>query len=152
MSASRISWGSRPSTDSTVTVHVDIAFSRHGSRKQIVFPDGSTATAQPPPPNASHNALLKALARAFRWRELIETGTHATVDDLAKGEKINPSYASRILRLTLLAPEVVELILDRRTAPETTLASLLKPLPVEWAAQARRDVAFRSSRQTKPVR
>lgn len=97
-----------------------------------------------------HNTLLKALARAFRWRELIETGTHATVHDLAKAEKINPSYASRILRLTLLAPEVVEAILDRRTAPETTLASLLKPFPIEWAAQTRKFSGVGSNPSPRP--
>ena len=137
MNASGISWSNRVSIDSTVTVHVDIAFSRRGSRKRIVLPDGSPATARPAPPTASGNALLKALARAFQWRKLIETGTHATVADLAKAEKINPSYASRILRLTLLAPEIVEATLDRKAAPEITLADLLKPFPVEWTKQIR---------------
>jgi hypothetical protein len=137
--------------ESAVIVHVDIAFSRRGARKRITLPDGSPAPTRPTSPTASDTALLNVVARAFRWRKLIEKGTHATVADLAKEEKINPSHASRILRLTLLAPESVEAILHRRTAPEMTRASLLKPFPVEWAAQARRDVAFRSSRQTKPV-
>jgi hypothetical protein len=65
----------------------------------------------------------------------METGTHATVADLANAERINPSYASRILRLTHLAPTIVEAILDRQVAPEVTLAKLLKPFPVDWAEQ-----------------
>jgi len=70
--------------------------------------------------------LVKALARAFRWRRMIETGRHATVADLAAAEKINSSYVSRVLRLTLLSPTMVEAILAGRQ-PEG--------VPVEWGEQ-----------------
>ena len=65
--------------------------------------------------------LVNALARAFRWRRMIETGRHATVAELAAAKKINPSYVSRVLRLTLLAPEMVEAILDGRRPKGVTL-------------------------------
>ncbi|NJO56773.1 MAG: hypothetical protein HC834_11125 [Rhodospirillales bacterium] len=69
---------------------------------------------------------------------MLESGEFATVQDLAKAEKINPSYIARILRLTLLAPDIVEAILDGRQPAEMTLATLMERFPVEWERQ--RDV------------
>ena len=80
--------------------------------------------------------LVKALARAFRWRRMIETGRHATVAELAAAEKINPSYVSRVLRLTLLSPTMVEAILSGRQPEGVTLPGLLEGVPVEWIKQA----------------
>ena len=77
--------------------------------------------------------LIKAVARAFRWRRMLETGRFATVKELAAAEKINSSYVSRVLRLTLLAPDIVEAILDGRQPEGMTLPGLMKPCPVEWA-------------------
>jgi hypothetical protein len=79
--------------------------------------------------------LVNALARAFRWRRMIETGRHATVAELAAAKKINPSYVSRVLRLTLLAPEMVEAILDGRRPKGVTLPWLLELFPLEWTRQ-----------------
>ena len=67
--------------------------------------------------------MVKALARALRWRELLETGAYDTIEELAAAEKINSSYVSRILRLTLLAPAIVEAILDGRQPVEMTWQS-----------------------------
>jgi hypothetical protein len=58
--------------------------------------------------------MLKELARAFRWRNMLNEGMYGTLEDLAKAKGVAPSYVSRILRLTLLAPEIVEAILDGR--------------------------------------
>ena len=79
--------------------------------------------------------LVKALARAFRWRRMMETGRFATIDELAAAEKINSSYVSRLLRLTLLAPDIVEAILDGRQPEGMTLPGLMEPFPVEWHRQ-----------------
>lgn len=117
----------------TVTVHVPLTFTRRGGRKQVVLPDGVPSWA--PQRARADNTMVKAIARGFRWRKLLETGVHATIADIAAAEKINDSYASRILRLTLLAPDIVEAILDGRQGPEVTLASLMKPFPVEWEKQ-----------------
>ena len=81
--------------------------------------------------------MVKALARAFRWRGLLETGVYATIDEMAAAEKINESYVSRVLRLTLLAPDIVEAILDGRQPAEMTLTVLIRPFPVEWSVQQR---------------
>ena len=75
--------------------------------------------------------------RAFRWRKLLETGVYGTIEELAAAEKINSSYVSRILRLTLLAPDIVETILEGRQPVEMTLAALMRPLPRLWQEQVR---------------
>jgi hypothetical protein len=79
--------------------------------------------------------MVKAIARAFRWREMLENGTHATIAEIAAAEKINDSYVGRVLRLTLLAPDIVEAILGGRKPAEMTLATLMPRFPVGWAAQ-----------------
>src|SRR5437588_514561 len=73
------------------------------------------------------NAMVKAIARAFRWREMLENGTHATIAEIAATEEINESYVGRVLRLTLLAPDVVEEIIDGRQPVTLLLDRLLRP-------------------------
>ncbi len=80
--------------------------------------------------------LLKALTRALRWKPMLESGEFATTAELAEHEGIAPSYMTRVLRLTLLAPDIVEAILDGKKGPGATLASLLNPFPVELAGQS----------------
>ena len=123
------------SDDDTITVHVPLSFTKRGGRKQIVLPDGASSWA--PPRARVDNTMVKAIARGFRWRKLLETGVHTTIEDIAAAEKINASYVSRVLRLTLLAPDIVETILDGRQGPDVTLAKLMKPFPVEWERQLR---------------
>jgi len=84
---------------------------------------------------AADTTLVKALARAFRWRRMLETGRYSTIDELAAAEKINSSYVSRLLRLTLLAPDIVQAILDGTQSASMTLPGLMEPFPVEWALQ-----------------
>ena len=115
----------------TLTVRVPFVIRRRGGRKLVVAPDGTAAAARRP---CVDNAMVKALARAFRWRDLLENGAYATVGEIAAAENINPSYVGRVLRLTLLAPDIVEAILDGRQPAEMTLAVLMRPFAVEWAA------------------
>lgn len=120
----------------TITVRVPISIRKRGGRKLVLAPDGTNAIAAPICRHID-NPLIKAIARAFRWREMLENGTHATIAELAASEKIKEAYVSRILRLTLLAPNVVEAILDGRQPSETTLAALMQPFPVGWPDQNR---------------
>jgi hypothetical protein len=115
---------------STITVFVPMMWRRRGGRKVIVAPPGSEAWASPP---KIDGALVKALARAHRWRRLLEGGRFGTLADLADAERISRSYVCRVLRLTLLAPDIVERILDGR--PTAGLAQFLKPFPVAWERQ-----------------
>ena len=84
------------------------------------------------------SALVKAVVRAHRWRQLIESGKYASSAELAKAEKVNDSYLSRILRLTLLAPDIIEAILTGRQPSTLQLDELLKPLPAAWDQQRAR--------------
>jgi AraC-like DNA-binding protein len=93
------------------------------------------SSAANPGPSAADTTLVKALARAFRWRRMMEAGGYGTIDDLAAAAKINESYVSRLLRLTLLAPDIVEAILDGRQPVGITLPALMEPFPVEWEGQ-----------------
>ena len=128
------------STDGrTLTVHVPFAFRRRGGRKLVIAPAGAGAWA-PPRPRVD-NSMVKALARAHRWKRLLEGGDFSTMEELARAEKINPSYLSRVLRLTLFVPDIVEAILDGRQPPGLQLADLLKPFPVEWERQRRKFAA-----------
>ncbi|MFN7167950.1 MAG: hypothetical protein ACK4NV_12930 [Pannonibacter sp.] len=117
------------SISDTLTLHVPFRFIKRGGRKEIRVPDGS---AEPP---RKDDALVKALARAFRWKRMLDAGDFATLTDLARHEGVTPSFVTRILRLTLLAPDLVEAILDGQQGPEVTLARLMQPFPVEWAEQ-----------------
>ena len=117
----------------TVVVHIPIAFARRGGRKALITPDGSPAQAPLRP--QTNSALTTALARAFRWRKQLETGVYTTIAEIAAAEGINDSYASRILRLTLLAPDVVEAILNDQWRGPADLQRMLRPFPVEWANQ-----------------
>ena len=81
------------------------------------------------------NPMVKAIARAHRWRRLLESGEYTSVSELAAAEKINQSYVCRDLRLTLLAPDVVEAILDGRHTAEMTLATMMGRIPVGWQEQ-----------------
>jgi hypothetical protein len=93
------------------------------------MPDGATQ------PRKTDNTLVKALARAFRWKRMLESGEFATIAELAEREGIAPSYMTRVLRLTLLAPDIVEAVLDGRQGPEVTLTQVLEPFPVDWSDQ-----------------
>jgi len=100
-----------------VTVRVPISIRKRGGRKLVLAPNGDEVTAAPVT-RRFDNAMVKAIARAFRWREMLENGTHATIAEIADTEKINESYVGRVLRLTLLAPDIVEAIVNGRQPAE----------------------------------
>jgi hypothetical protein len=120
----------------TVTVRVPISIRRRGGRKLVLAPDGTNVTTAPVSRHID-NAMVKAIARAFRWRDQLENGTHATIAEIAAAEKINETYVGRVLRLTLLAPDIVEAILNGRQPADVTLVVLMKPFAVEWTKQRR---------------
>jgi hypothetical protein len=117
----------------TVTVEVPFTIRKRGGRKQVITPDGASAWVSPR--TRIDSTMIKAIARGFRWRKLMETGVYGTIEEIAAAEKINSSYVSRVLRMTLLAPSVVEAILDGRQPAEMTLAVLMRPFPVAWEEQ-----------------
>jgi hypothetical protein len=120
----------------TITVRVPLAVGRRGGRKLVLTPNGTPHCI----PNRQHvhSTIIKALARAQRWKQMLESGKYASVTELAAAEKINDSYLCRMLRLTLLAPDLVGAALDGRLNPAIEIADLLRRLPAEWDLQRTR--------------
>ena len=117
----------------TLVVRIPMRFQRRGGRKRIVAPDGSeiAPTTKPSP----DGTLVKALARAWRWQKMLDDGGYTTIREMADAEGINRSYVSRILRLALLAPDIIERILAGSSAHALMLDRLEGPLPARWDEQ-----------------
>jgi hypothetical protein len=116
---------------STLVVRIPMRFHRRGGRKRIVAPDGTELTpSSKPQPDGT---LVKALARAWRWQRVLENGEYGTIAELSAAERISRSYICRVLRLTLLAPDIVERVMDGGAT--AGLARLLEPFPAEWEMQ-----------------
>jgi hypothetical protein len=128
----------------TLVVRIPMRFQRRGGRKRIVAPDGSElAPATKPQPDGT---LIKALARAWRWQRMLDDRAYS-VRGIAEKEVINASYVSRILRLALLAPDIVEEILAGRVADDVVLEQFKKPISAGWDEQ--RKILSRSTPGSK---
>ena len=123
----------------SVTVTVPLTIRRRGGRKQIIGPDGTPAPSGPHATGVAttrgNPALVKALARAFRWRRMLEEGRYASIRELAVAEGMDRNYVGRLLGLTLLAPDLVEVILDGRAPVTLDMATLLAGSPARWDEQ-----------------
>ena len=113
----------------TMTIHVPFRVVKRGGRKEMVLPEGA---AQAPKPD---NTLVKALARAFRWKRMLESGEFASISELAEKEGIAFTYMARLMRLSLLSPELVDAVLDGHQPANITLANLMDPFPADWKVQ-----------------
>lgn len=113
----------------TVTLHVPFRVVKRGGRKEMQLLDGFR------PDRKADNTLVKALARAFRWKRMLESGEFATIAELAEREGIATSYMTRILRLTQLEPGIIEAVLDGRQGDAVKLARLMDPFPISWIEQ-----------------
>ena len=125
----------------TLAVHVALTFRKRGGRKVVVAPNGTAAQPQTyaTPRSSVDSGLVVALVQAHRWQRLLDEGHFATVGDLAQMEKLDRSLVSRTLRLTLLAPDIVEAILDGRQPAVMQRQALLHGFPLDWHEQ--RDLA-----------
>ena len=122
-------------TASPMMTEIPMTFRIFGGKTAIVLPDGSRAIERQAA--TIDSTMVKILARAFRWQRLLDDGTYATIDDMAAAEKISPSYVSRVVRLALLSPTIVEAILDGRQPARLTMKDLLDRFPVDWEGQER---------------
>jgi len=115
----------------TVTVHVPFRIVKRGGRKEMQMPDRVR------PERTPDNTLVKALAHAFRWKRMLDSGEFATIAELAEREGIAAPYLTRTMRLSHLSPDLVEAILDGRQPRHLTLEVLRQPLPEDWTEQRR---------------
>ncbi|PZV35959.1 hypothetical protein B5V02_22240 [Mesorhizobium kowhaii] len=118
---------------SSITIQIPLTVRKRGGRKLIVAAVGQEQWASVRP--RVDNTLIKAIARAYRWQQMLEQGACASAEDIAKTEKISASYVRRLLQLTLLSPALVEMVLDGRQPATMITANLLQHLPAEWNSQ-----------------
>jgi len=113
-----------------------MVFKRRGGRKEIIVHEGLPAASKSRSP--SQDPLVVALARAHGWQELIDGGRYSSITDLAEALKVDRSYVGRIMRLALLARDVVDAILRGAEPSELSLARLTGRLPLLWGEQRER--------------
>jgi hypothetical protein len=117
----------------TLVVRIPMRFQRRGGRKRIVAPDGTAIVPSPKP--QPDGTLVKAVARAWRWQRMLDDGVYTSVSEIGDAENISKSYVSRILRLVLLAPDLVDEILAGTTNQGIVLEQLERPVPASWEEQ-----------------
>ena len=117
----------------TITVRIPMTFVRRGGRKVIIAPDGRDAwvPARPRP----DEALIRALVRAHRWKRLLDHGRYRSAGELAEAEGVTRSFVNRLLRLTLLAPDIQEAILEGRQPKTMQLERFTDNIASEWEKQ-----------------
>jgi hypothetical protein len=121
--------------DGTVTVSIPIRIKRYGGRRQVVVPQGISATLTG---ESAPTAIQIALARGHRWLRQVESGKAANLTEIAKQEKLDRSYVSRMVNLTTLAPDIVTAILDETLPENVSLFDLAVDTPLSWDEQRRR--------------
>lgn len=119
----------------SITVRVPLAIRHRPGRKTVVTP---MADGVAPVTTRADPALVKALARAFRYQRMLDEGRYASITEMASAEKIDRGYVGRLLQLTLLAPETITAIVDGNHDCELTLPALMAPFPDCWTEQRRR--------------
>lgn len=120
-------------TVTSITVRVPLAIRHRPGRKTVVTPmtDGVA-----PVTTRADPALVKALARAFRYQRMLDQGRYASITEMAAAERLERGYLGSLLRLTLLAPDIVSAILDGRQPEDVTLPALMDGrVTVVWDVQ-----------------
>ena len=114
------------------TVSIPYKFAIRGGRKLVITPDQKLETSRP---DNRNELLIKALARGFRWRRMLDEGQFQTIIEISRAENMSASYISRVSRLALLSPRIVEAILNGQQPRLLELDQLLSPFPIDWNAQ-----------------
>ncbi|MBF0181984.1 MAG: hypothetical protein HQM03_18355 [Magnetococcales bacterium] len=120
------------SRDGTIIVSIPMQMRKRGGRTLIIAPEGMAMT------KPREESLAKLVVRAHHWLKLLEGKKFASVRELAEYKKTDASYMAKILRLTLLAPDIIELILDGRQPDIMTWEELRKSFPMLWSEQRER--------------
>ena len=132
----RIPYASAKPADQPLLIRIPMQLKKRGGRKEIIVPEGPPGTR--PSKSPTQEPLITALARAFRWQGLIDNGKYSSITDLSNALGVDRSYVSRIMRLALLAPDIIEAIVEGREPSGLSLEWLVKGLPVVWGEQRER--------------
>lgn len=114
-----------------VVVHVPVRYHRRNGRQMLLTPEDHEWK----PGRTANQTLVEAIAKAHRWQEQIESGEYAGIDDLVRALGVDRTYVGRILRLTSLAPDIIEAILRGDEPEGISLRRLQKDLPADWQEQ-----------------
>ena len=120
-------------TDDELTLRITAQLKLCSGEMRLVIPLGQQQELQPRP-NAT---LIKALTRAYKWKERLFSGGAPSTSAIANEEGVTERYVSRIMRLAFLAPDIVEAILGGYQPVDLELERLLKGIPTSWDAQRR---------------
>jgi hypothetical protein len=120
-------------TGGETVMHIPLVLKKRHGRKQIILPNGSNTSCK----NINTDLLALAIAKGFIWQELIDKGRYSTMRELAKDLRLDLAYVARTIRLTLLAPDIIEEIMAGNCPQELTLERLSKKVPVLWEEQRR---------------
>lgn len=127
---------SKINKDGSLTFHVPIVMSRRHGRKFILTPQSVPAPEYEKP--ELHDPLIRALGKAFEWKEKLDRGEATSISEIARRENVSLSYAARVLRMTFLAPDIVLAILNGTQPKYLRLMDFLNPFPPDWNAQRRK--------------
>lgn len=117
-----------------LVIHIPMTFKKRGGRKEIIVPEGLSGSGRPSR-SPTQEPLVTALARAHHWQELLDSGQYTTITDLAEALKVDRSYVSRMLCLTLLAPDIIEAILRGAEPSGLSYRALVRGFPSLWSEQ-----------------
>jgi hypothetical protein len=131
----------------TITVRIPMTWKCRGGSKVIIAPDGGDAWAPAKP--RPDKTLIRALARAHRWKRLLEEGRYRCAAEIADAEGVTRSFANRMMRLTLLAPDIAEAILEGRQPRGLVVEELTRAMPSAWEEQQHR-FTFERFAKSKP--
>ena len=118
-----------------ITVHIPMTMKKRGGRKEILLPEGLAPEGSPARKPATQDALIIAIARTHRWKALLESGQIPSIGELARAIHLDNSYVARLLNLTLLAPDIIQAIMNGQEPSGVSLEKLTKHLPLDWAEQ-----------------
>ena len=130
-----------------IRVRIPMKMRKRGGRKQIVVP-GGLEQAVPSPPDYQE-AFVIALAKAHRWLELLESGRYRSITEMAETFGVNNAYMRRLLRFTLLAPDIIVAILGGREPDGFSQNMLVGAIPADWSCQ--RDMWRFAETRSSPV-
>ena len=125
--------GGNPSIDGPVTIELPIIFKRHGGRKYITSPDGKEIVSPKTP--KFDNSLIRAVVRGHEFLEKFDQDPNVTILTLKETEKLDHAYIAKTIRMTQLAPDIIEAILNGRQPRSLTLSQMLRPFPDSWTEQ-----------------
>lgn len=115
-------------------IHIPMLIRRMRGRKQVIAPQALDGEI-PEGAESVQAAVVQALARAFSWAAILESGQVQSISELARNLEVDGSYVTRILKLTTLTPDIVEAIINGEEPDGISLARLIRSFPEEWSRQ-----------------